>query len=122
MRYRDRAARGQADEGGGLGWAQVQAQYLCGTLAPRPAKAKASYLADGLPCRTGDVGGQKTLRSYWRNYFEKTDALIWVVDATDRLRIGDCRDELHGLLLEEVRFTASGERRAVLTATWADSD
>ncbi|KAI9814199.1 MAG: ADP-ribosylation factor-like protein 2 [Pycnora praestabilis] len=51
----------------------------------------------------GDVGGQKTLRSYWRNYFEKTDALIWVVDATDRLRIDDCREELAGLLLEEVR-------------------
>ncbi|KAG5919806.1 hypothetical protein E4U61_000555 [Claviceps capensis] len=51
--------------------------------------------------RTGDVGGQKTLRSYWRNYFEKTDALIWVVDATDRLRIQDCKEELHGLLLEE---------------------
>ncbi|KAI9665281.1 MAG: hypothetical protein M1829_005755 [Trizodia sp. TS-e1964] len=51
---------------------------------------------------SGDVGGQKTLRSYWKNYFEKTDALIWVVDATDRLRINDCRDELAGLLLEEV--------------------
>lgn len=50
---------------------------------------------------TGDVGGQKTLRSYWRNYFEKTDALIWVVDATDRLRIEDCQQELHGLLQEE---------------------
>ena len=50
----------------------------------------------------GDVGGQKTLRSYWRNYFEKTDALIWVVDATDRLRVSDCRDELHSLLQEEV--------------------
>lgn len=50
----------------------------------------------------GDVGGQKTLRSYWRNYFEKTDALIWVVDATDRLRMDDCRTELAGLLLEEV--------------------
>lgn len=50
---------------------------------------------------TGDVGGQKTLRSYWRNYFEKTDVLIWVVDATDRLRIDDCRAELHGLLQEE---------------------
>jgi ADP-ribosylation factor-like protein 2 len=49
-----------------------------------------------------DVGGQKTIRSYWRNYFEKTDALIWVVDATDRLRIDDCRAELRGLLLEEV--------------------
>lgn len=50
----------------------------------------------------GDVGGQKTLRSYWRNYFEKTDALIWVVDAEDRWRIEDCRDELASLLLEEV--------------------
>ena len=26
-----------------------------------------------------DVGGQKTIRSYWRNYFEQTDGLIWVV-------------------------------------------
>lgn len=48
------------------------------------------------------MGGQKTLRSYWRNYFEKTDALIWVVDATDRMRLDDCREELSGLLLEEV--------------------
>lgn len=51
---------------------------------------------------TGDVGGQKTIRSYWQNYFEKTDTLIWVVDATDRLRIDDCRRELAELLLEEV--------------------
>ncbi|KFG86241.1 ADP-ribosylation factor family protein [Metarhizium anisopliae] len=56
---------------------------------------------DGYKLNIWDVGGQKTLRSYWRNYFEKTDALIWVVDATDRLRIDDCRDELHGLLLQE---------------------
>ncbi len=52
--------------------------------------------------RAGDVGGQKTLRTYWRNYFEKTDALIWVVDSADRLRTEDCRKELAGLLLEEV--------------------
>ncbi|KAL2220880.1 ADP-ribosylation factor family-domain-containing protein [Thermoascus aurantiacus ATCC 26904] len=54
-----------------------------------------------------DVGGQKTLRAYWRNYFEKTDTLIWVVDATDRLRIDDCREELAGLLLEERLMGAS---------------
>lgn len=51
------------------------------------------------------MGGQKTLRSYWRNYFEKTDALIWVVDATDRIRVEDCKTELHGLLQEEVHNT-----------------
>ncbi|ORY84926.1 ADP-ribosylation factor family-domain-containing protein [Protomyces lactucae-debilis] len=48
-----------------------------------------------------DVGGQKTLRSYWRNYFESTDGLIWVVDATDHDRMQDSREELHALLTEE---------------------
>jgi len=50
-----------------------------------------------------DVGGQKSLRSYWRNYFESTDGLVWVVDSADRLRLEDCRKELSTLLLEEVR-------------------
>ena len=48
-----------------------------------------------------DVGGQHSLRSYWRNYFETTDALIWVVDSSDRLRLFDCREELSKLLVEE---------------------
>jgi ADP-ribosylation factor-like protein 2 len=54
-----------------------------------------------------DVGGQKTLRSYWRNYFEKTDALIWVVDATDRFRLDSCAEELAGLLQQERLLGAS---------------
>lgn len=48
-----------------------------------------------------DVGGQRSIRAYWRNYFEETDALIWVVDSADRLRFEDCRIELHKLLTEE---------------------
>jgi GTPase SAR1 family protein len=48
-----------------------------------------------------DVGGQKTLRPYWRNYYEKTDGLIWVVDSADLARLEDCRKELHSLLQEE---------------------
>jgi ADP-ribosylation factor-like protein 2 len=47
------------------------------------------------------VGGQKSLRSYWRNYFEQTDAMIWVVDSADVWRLEDCRQELHNLLKEE---------------------
>lgn len=65
----------------------------------------------------GDVGGQKTLRSYWKNYFEKTDTLVWVVDATDRLRVDDCRQELSGLLLEEVRMTSPPAIRKILRAS-----
>ena len=49
-----------------------------------------------------DVGGQRSLRSYWRNYFESTDGLIWVVDSADRRRLDDCKAELHALLVEEV--------------------
>ena len=48
-----------------------------------------------------DVGGQKTLRAYWRNYFEATDALVWVVDSSDGARLADCAAELAALLREE---------------------
>lgn len=48
-----------------------------------------------------DVGGQKSLRAYWRNYYEKTDGLVWVVDSVDVIRLEDCRQELQDLLKEE---------------------
>ena len=48
-----------------------------------------------------DIGGQTTIRSYWRNYFEETDGVIWVVDSSDKLRLKDCKDELHNLLKQE---------------------
>lgn len=48
-----------------------------------------------------DVGGQKSLRSYWRNYFECTDGLVWVVDSADKLRLANCKSELRTLLQEE---------------------
>jgi ADP-ribosylation factor-like protein 2 len=54
-----------------------------------------------------DVGGQKTLRSYWRNYYEQTDGMVWVVDSSDLRRLNDCRHELHGLLKQEKLAGAS---------------
>lgn len=51
-----------------------------------------------------DVGGQKTIRSYWRNYFEQTDGLVWVVDSSDLRRLDDCKMELDNLLKEEVHI------------------
>ena len=47
------------------------------------------------------MGGQKTLRSYWRNYYEQTDGLVWVIDSSDLRRLDDCKAELHNLLKEE---------------------
>ena len=57
----------------------------------------------GFKLNIWDVGGQTSLRSYWRNYFEQTDGLIWVVDSADRMRLRDCKAELQALLQQEVR-------------------
>ena len=48
-----------------------------------------------------DIGGQKSIRAYWRNYFEQTDGLIWVVDSADTYRLDLCRSELSQLLQQE---------------------
>eukprot|EP00605_Chrysophyceae_sp_TOSAG23-4_P001453 GSChrysophyteH1.ASY1.ANO1.1588.1 assembled CDS len=54
-----------------------------------------------------DVGGQKSIRTYWRNYFEQTDGIIWVVDSVDRWRLDECRQQLHDLLGQEKLAGAS---------------
>lgn len=59
------------------------------------------FVAGSFRLNIWDVGGQKTLRSYWRNYYEQTDGLVWVVDSSDLRRLDDCKAELHNLLKEE---------------------
>lgn len=61
-----------------------------------------SYSTYSYKLNVWDVGGQKSLRSYWKNYFECTDGVIWVVDSADKRRLEDCAEELHLLLQEEV--------------------
>ncbi|GAA5837150.1 hypothetical protein JCM5353_007173 [Sporobolomyces roseus] len=62
-----------------------------------------TILHKGYSLNVWDIGGQTSLRPYWRNYFEQTDCIIWVVDSSDRTRIEDCKLELHQLLQQEVR-------------------
>ncbi|CDR95526.1 ADP-ribosylation factor-like protein 2, putative [Babesia bigemina] len=56
---------------------------------------------DGYQVNIWDVGGQKTIRSFWRNYFENTDALVWVVDSADAMRLEDSRSEIEELLSQD---------------------
>lgn len=48
-----------------------------------------------------DIGGQKSIRPYWRNYFDQTDALVYVIDSADRRRMEETGVELQQLLEEE---------------------
>jgi len=52
-----------------------------------------------------DVGGQKSIRSFWRNYFEQTDGIIWVIDSVDRFRLEECKNQLRDILKQEVYQT-----------------
>ena len=49
-----------------------------------------------------DIGGQREIRPYWKNYYEHTDGLVYVVDSADDMRLKECTDELTSLLSEEL--------------------
>ena len=60
-----------------------------------------SILHNGFKLNVWDIGGQKTIRPYWRNYYENTEALIYVVDAADRKRVDEAGYELNEILGED---------------------
>jgi len=49
-----------------------------------------------------DVGGQHRIRPLWRHYFQNTDAMIFVVDSSDRERIEEAKEELFKCLDDEM--------------------
>lgn len=48
-----------------------------------------------------DLGGQTSIRPYWRCYYANTAAVIFVVDATDKERLSTASEELQAMLNEE---------------------
>lgn len=60
-----------------------------------------SLVHDGFKLNVWDIGGQKAIRPYWSNYYEATDALVYVVDSSDRRRLEESVTELNELLHED---------------------
>lgn len=60
-----------------------------------------SVQTSGFKLNVWDIGGQRKIRPYWRNYFENTDVLIYVIDSSDRKRFEETSVELAELLAEE---------------------
>lgn len=48
-----------------------------------------------------DLGGQTSIRPYWRCYFANTDAIIYVVDSADHDRVQTSGEELQAMMEEE---------------------
>ena len=54
----------------------------------------------GFKLNVWDIGGQKHIRPYWKNYYQNTDAIVYMVDSADKTRLDEAAEEL-GLLLGE---------------------
>ncbi|KAL7676154.1 hypothetical protein ACOME3_002411 [Neoechinorhynchus agilis] len=48
-----------------------------------------------------DLGGQTSIRPYWRCYYSNTNAIIYVVDSMDRDRLEVTKKEMLAMLQEE---------------------
>ena len=48
-----------------------------------------------------DLGGQTSIRPYWRCYYANTAAVIFVIDSTDIERLSTASEELAAMLNEE---------------------
>ncbi|KAL0965463.1 hypothetical protein UPYG_G00281560 [Umbra pygmaea] len=60
-----------------------------------------SVQSQGFKLNVWDIGGQRKIRPYWRNYFENTDILIYVIDSSDRKRFEETGQELAELMEDE---------------------
>merc|ERR1712061_295731 len=83
-----------------------------------------SLVQDGFKLNVWDIGGQKTIRPYWSNYFESSDALVYVIDSSDRRRLEESGQELRELLAEDklagIPVLIFANKQDLLQATPAD--
>ncbi|XP_013114287.1 ADP-ribosylation factor-like protein 3 isoform X2 [Stomoxys calcitrans] len=70
------------------------------TVTPTAGFNIKSVAADGFKLNVWDIGGQWKIRPYWKNYFANTDVLIYVIDCTDRERLGETGNELFEMLMD----------------------
>jgi len=60
-----------------------------------------SVQSSGFKLNVWDIGGQKHIRPYWKNYYNNTDAIVYMVDSADKRRNDEAAEELEALLEEE---------------------
>ncbi|KAL3319514.1 ADP-ribosylation factor protein 3 [Cichlidogyrus casuarinus] len=89
-----------------------------------------SVQSSGFKLNVWDIGGQRRIRPYWRNYFDSTDMLsrllskVYVIDSADQMRFEETGEELDQLLEEQklagVPLLIFANKQDLITAAKAD--
>ncbi|KAK6009012.1 ADP-ribosylation factor family protein [Ostertagia ostertagi] len=80
---------------------QLSAEEITNVTPTRGFNVKSVVTNGDIRLNVWDIGGQRSIRPFWSNYFENTDALIYVIDSSDRRRFDETSVELMELLDEE---------------------
>jgi ADP-ribosylation factor-like protein 6 len=78
--------------------ASLQPSRATFEVTPTVGFAKETFARGGFTFDVWDMSGAGAYRSLWEAYYREADAVIFVVDAADRLRLCVARDELESLL------------------------
>nr|XP_021386438.1 ADP-ribosylation factor-like protein 3 [Lonchura striata domestica] len=71
------------------------------TITPTQGFNIKSVQSHGLKLNVWDIGGQRSIRPYWKKYLGSTDLLIYVIDSADQKRFEETGQELAELTEDE---------------------
>jgi len=74
----------------------------------------------GIQFKAFDMGGHETARILWKQYYASVDGIVFIVDAADRTRYEEAREELSRIvedpMLERVPLAVLGNKIDIPTA------
>merc|ERR1712137_584463 len=76
------------------------------TIMPTQGFNIKSLVHEGFKLNVWDIGGQKSFRPFWSNYYDSTDGLVFVIDTSDSERLREAQAELFELMAEDKLSTA----------------
>lgn len=74
------------------------------TISPTMGFQINTFTHNGVTLNVWDIGGQTTIRSFWGNYFEKTNVVLWVVDTLSLERLKESYEELREKVILQDRL------------------